>query len=361
MKNNLFTKQLINKKRFWAALLVAQFFLFYIVSKSDVAIALLSRVFQMQKKFHQMLFAWIPFSVGDILYVLTGIFVTTIVIKLCTKKNREKSLSILLRTLNAIYFLYQIFWGFLYFEQPLLNHFDTTKDITKQQLKELTELYLNKCILTRSKVSEDQNGVFISKNHDNVVSEILNQQNTIPKFAFKQPTNIISVKNSVFGRLMNFSGILGYYNPFTAEAQYNANLPYTNIPFTIAHEVSHQLGYAREQEANFVGYLLGINSKNADLKYSTELFVLRSLLNNLYEYEPNYVEQIIQQYSPAMKRDRDFDIKFRNEHQGWLEDFFGMTNDWFLKSNQQDGSITYSYFVELLLRYELQEQKKESR
>jgi len=43
--------------------------------------------------------------------------------------------------------------------------------------------------------------------------------------------------------------------------------------------------------------------------------------------------------------------KFIAEHQGYLNDFFGFTNNLFLKSNQQEGAITYSYFIDLLVRY----------
>ena len=32
--------------------------------------------------------------------------------------------------------------------------------------------------------------------------------------------------------------------------------------------------------------------------------------------------------------------------------FFAFTNDLFLKTNQQEGAVTYSYFVDLLVRYE---------
>jgi len=53
-----------------------------------------------------------------------------------------------------------------------------------------------------------------------------------------------------------------------------------------------------------------------------------------------------------MKRDRLAEKKFVKQHEGVLDVFFGYTNDLFLKSNQQDGSITYSYFVDLLVRYE---------
>lgn len=151
---------------------------------------------------------------------------------------------------------------------------------------------------------------------------------------------------------MNFTGILGYYNPFTAESQYNAELPHTFIPFTSAHESSHQLGFAREQEANFIGYLIGVNAKNNDLRYSTEYFTLKSLLRFIVEEDPEFVKNILSQYSPAMKRDRRYERSFIFRHQGWLDDFFGFTNNLFLKSNQQEGAVTYSYFIDLLLNYE---------
>ncbi len=115
------------------------------------------------------------------------------------------------------------------------------------------------------------------------------------------------MKPTIFKYVMSFTGILGYYNPFTAEAQYNSELPSTFIPFTTAHESSHQLGFAREQEANFVGYLIGVNSGNTDLKYSTEYFTLKSLLRFISDKDPKFVKSVLDNYSPAMKRDRAYE------------------------------------------------------
>ena len=151
---------------------------------------------------------------------------------------------------------------------------------------------------------------------------------------------------------MSFTGILGYYNPFTAEAQYNPGLPSSYLPLTLAHESAHQLGFAREQEANFIGYLIGVNSSNSELRYSTQYFTLKSLLNSIVYDDEKFVEYIIKNYSAGMKRDRAYEKQFVFQHQGWLNEFFGFTNNLFLKSNQQEGSVTYSYFIDLLVRYE---------
>ncbi|GGG66770.1 hypothetical protein GCM10007332_31960 [Epilithonimonas arachidiradicis] len=151
---------------------------------------------------------------------------------------------------------------------------------------------------------------------------------------------------------MNKTGILGYYNPFTAEAQYNPNIPSTQLPFTLAHEMAHQLGYAREQEASFIAYLSAKNSNNKELRYSCQLYVLKSLLRSLSKSDIAFAKNVVDLYSKKMKRDRENELLFNKNNEGFISDFFGVTNDLFLKSNQQDGSVTYSYFINLLLLYE---------
>ena len=60
----------------------------------------------------------------------------------------------------------------------------------------------------------------------------------------------------ISGTIGSYSGFLGYYNPFTGEAQVNITAPHFVIPFTACHEMAHQLGYGSESEASFIGYLI---------------------------------------------------------------------------------------------------------
>ncbi|KFF21128.1 DUF3810 domain-containing protein [Chryseobacterium sp. JM1] len=347
------TTKKIDKKRFWAGGLLAQFLLFYAFSKSKTMISFFEWFFEFQKKMHQLLFSWVPFSFGDLIYILLGIFLLYGLILCFKKKSRNKALLRLLAGINIFYFIYQICWGMLYFQTPVIKKLSSQKEPEINKAKTLALRYLEKCKVTRQSVREDKNGVFIITDLKAVQTEILQQQTRLPKYiSDKYAPEINAFKPSLFKSVMNFTGILGYYNPFTAEAQYNSELPHTFIPFTSAHESSHQLGFAREQEANFIGYLLGVNAKNPDLRYSTEYFTLKSLLRFIVEEDPAFVKSVLSQYSPAMKRDRLYERSFIFRHQGWLDDFFGFTNNLFLKSNQQEGAVTYSYFIDLLLNYE---------
>lgn len=341
------------KKRFWAGLLLAQFLLFFAFSKSVLMISFFERLFEIQKKTHQLLFSWLPFSLGDVLYVFLGIFILYSFIKLFKKDNRNKTIIRFLLSINIIYFCYQIFWGMLYFQTPILYKLSSQKEPDISKAKTLALKYLERCKTSRAMVQEDKNGVFIISDLNSIQTEILQRQKTLPQYiSSKKASEINSFKPSLFKNIMSFTGILGYYNPFTAEAQYNSQLPATAIPFTSAHESSHQLGFAREQEANFIGYLVGVGSTNAELRYSTEYFTLKSLLRYIVEEDPDFVKSVQKNYSEGMKRDTAFEKSFVLKHQSWLDDFFGFTNNLFLKSNQQEGSITYSYFIDLLLNYE---------
>lgn len=347
------TSKIRYKKRFWAGLLLAQFVLFYLFSRASGIVSFFECFFEIQKRFHQLLFSWIPFSFGDVLYILLGVFLIYHIVGCFNKTRRKNALQQILIGLNIIYFLYQIFWGMLYFQTPIIKKLPSQREPTVEKAKILALKYLQKCQETRKLAQEDPNGIFIIKDIDAVQKEILKRQNMLPEnISDKKAPEINSFKPSIFKNVMSFTGILGYYNPFTAEAQFNSQLPNTLIPFTSAHESSHQLGFAREQEANFIGYLTGINSNNVELRYSTEYFTLKSLLNYILDKDPAFVKFVLKNYSPEMKRDRAYEKAFILKHQGVLDDFFGFTNNLFLKSNQQEGAVTYSYFINLLLNYE---------
>lgn len=345
-------KQYINRNRFWAGTLLAQFLLFFMLSKMSAAIKLFSDFFSWQKNVHIRLFSFFPFSVGDVFYILLVVFIIVLLAKAIITKKFKKNLLVFMVALNIICFFYQVFWGMLYHVTPLKNHFKNEK-IRSYEIEKIAEKYLEKCIEDRKHIQEDANGVFRISDWEKIEDELLKNQRKIPKKFFNS-TEIrhLSLKKSLFRNILSETGILGYYNPFTAETQYNPQLPDRLQPFTVAHEMSHQLGFAREQEASFIGYLMGVNSENPDLKYCTDYYVLKSVLNYLKKTNPKFVEQTINKFSKGMQRDRHFEIQFYEQHSGIMDAIFGISNDLFLKSNQQEGSVTYSYFVDLLISYE---------
>ncbi|MDD3369369.1 MAG: DUF3810 domain-containing protein [Lachnospiraceae bacterium] len=77
--------------------------------------------------------------------------------------------------------------------------------------------------------------------------------------------------------------MMGYYFPFSMEANYNTQMYIMNMPVTMCHELSHLKGYIYEDEANFIGYLACIGSSDPVFQYSGYLSVLSYVNNDYYE------------------------------------------------------------------------------
>jgi Protein of unknown function (DUF3810) len=84
-------------------------------------------------------------------------------------------------------------------------------------------------------------------------------------------------KPLALSRLTSWAGISGFYIPFTGEVTFNADVPAFDLPMVIAHHKAHQRGYAREDEANFIGYIVCVNSTEPSVRYSGYLYGLKVL------------------------------------------------------------------------------------
>ncbi len=82
------------------------------------------------------------------------------------------------------------------------------------------------------------------------------------------------VKPVMMSELMSYTHITGVYSFFTGEANINVVFPDYTIPYTAAHELAHQRGIAREDEANFVAFLVCTASDDIYIQYSGYLNML---------------------------------------------------------------------------------------
>ena len=77
--------------------------------------------------------------------------------------------------------------------------------------------------------------------------------------------------------------MMGYYYPFSMEANYNSTMYITNKPCTLCHELSHLKGFIYEDEANFIGYLACLDSDDPLFQYSGYLSVLTYVDKDFYK------------------------------------------------------------------------------
>ncbi len=309
-----------------------------------------------------------PFSIGDIFYVLLGVFILTGLIQIIQSIRKKDNHSLHKKILHTLYFMtgfygvFQLIWGFNYDKTSIVKNYDT-ENIKIVELKNLAEIYFMRSVFLRELVPEDENGIFKCSLKKEEFSYELDQSQA--KVREKYPeiqlmhTTSPNLKSSLFSTGFSYLGVSGYFVPFTAESQYNINQPDTKLIFTKMHETAHQWGFAAENEANFVGYLLGKESENLELNYVSNYKAMRSILNRILLVDPVYVQVMLFRYSDGMKRDRNYEKEMAEKYSGKGDEAFSLMNEAFLKLNNQEGLESYGRFVELLVGFNRKYSKSE--
>lgn len=300
-------------------------------------------------------FGWIPFSAGDIFYTLAGIYLIRWLIVNRTRiiKDTVNWLLDIGATLSIAYFAFHILWAFNYYRQPLYKSLNLKADYTTEQLVSFTEQLIQKSNALQLQLAKnDTLKVEIPYTKPEILTKVKDGYQTLsetyPQLEY-QPT---SIKTSIYSLPLTYMGFSGYLNPFTNEAQVNGLTLTYKFPTTACHEAAHQLGYAAENEANFIGSLAAIQNDDVYFKYSGYTFALRYCLGELFKRDPELYDTVILTVNTGILKNYQDVREFWDAYKNPIEPIFEKTFDNFLKANNQSaGMKSYSYVVALLVNY----------
>lgn len=156
-----------------------------------------------------------------------------------------------------------------------------------------------------------------------------------------------------FSSLMSRFSVSGIYIPFTGEANFNAEQPASDLPFTLAHEMAHQRGYAREDEADFIAFLVCINSSHPYVRYSGYLHAT-NVLGVLARVAPRRYGELVGALEPGARADIGASEAFWSRNEGRLSQATYKVTDAYLKLNRVEAGLrSYNDAVALIVRYYL--------
>lgn len=151
-----------------------------------------------------------------------------------------------------------------------------------------------------------------------------------------------------------YTHISGVYTFFTGEANINVNFPDYTIPYTAAHEMAHQRGIAREDEANFVAFLVCLESDDPYIRYSGYANVFEYVASSLYGadkelYRSLYLSYVPDNYKNEMVSYNEFFEKYRENKVAEVSE---KVNNGFLQAHgQPEGTRSYGLVVDLAVAY----------
>jgi hypothetical protein len=310
-------------------------------------------------RLQRLLFGWIPISIGDLFYAFLGIIVlykTFQFIRALFKKrvNRSFFLAGLQQIIFFILFVYVFFnllWGLNYNRRGIADQLGLR--VEKYQLADLdtlTTVLQQRLNYYARFVTQTQRDSLRKKSRlfSTAVDCYRNVEGLYPWLRYQSP----SVKPSIYSYLGNYLGFQGYYNPFSGEAQVNTTVPHFIEPFVTTHEIAHQLGYAKENEANFVGYLACHQSTSYAFRYSVYYDMYHYALIEIAVSDTTLARSFQKNLDPQVIRDQ---IEFRNFYRRYrnpVESIVMWGYSQYLKANNQpEGKRSYNEVVRWLIAY----------
>jgi hypothetical protein len=249
-----------------------------------------------------------------------------------------------------VYVLFNGLWGLNYDRRGIADQLElTVKPYSTHELNQLLTRIVIKLNQLDSPARVDRSELIHPRAvFAGAVRSYAELEKREPYFIYRSP----SIKSSLFGFLDNYMGFGGYYNPFTGEAQVNTNVPAFTQPYTTCHEMGHQLGYARENEANFAGYLAARHSPDLGFQYSVYFDLYLYAARELYMRDSNLVRTARERLRPGIRQDfRDlqrFNRKFVNPFEPIIRRMYGS----YLRANRQpQGIMTYDEVNAWLIAY----------
>lgn len=301
-----------------------------------------------------------PFSIAEFLCITILLLVVFAVVRLVylliTHSDRLRiAVNWVIKALcviSAVYCLFLLIWGFNYYRQPLAIslHYEL-KASSVEDLKALSAALIDKTNSLREHLKENNKGVMeLEGDFKSIASRTKTGYETASSTYSFLGGSYGKPKGILFSHQLSYTGIAGIYVPFTGEANVNTLVPDPILPATISHEMAHQRGFAREDEANFIAYMVCKAHEDTDFQYSGYLLATIYSMNALHDYDEEAYKELSQTYSDGVARDLQYNNEFWKQYQGPVEELQEQINDRYLKSNKQAAGVqSYGRMVDLLL------------
>ncbi len=307
----------------------------------------------------------IPFSLAEILLIgcILGILIGGTVrivrsVRYGTWAPFLKGIYHIAILLLAIIILFPAMGGFNYSRQTFARMAEIqVVPASVEEVEALCRYLGTKAATERNILPQDENGITQSPL---TIAEILDAAQE----GYDQIGTIYPWLSGVYGTpkmainswLMSYLRISGIYPYLVPEAIVNTNTPIMSLPHTVCHEMAHQRGIAREDEANFVGYLAAIHHSEAIFRYSGYLEAYIYSMDALYQANPTRWEAVRKMTHSGILRDVAY-IRSMWEPYTSSNNVIGEistnVNDWYLKENAvEDGVQSYGRMVDLLIAYQ---------
>ena len=304
----------------------------------------------------------LPFSLAEVIAMIlvtaAAILLIVRVVRLIffRKEALVKLLSSIITivlTCSYLVIAFYVMWGFNLYRPDVAEKLDLPeREYSVEELRAVCEDLLEHANELRTRVNTDENGIF----NDDVGEMKAAVINAYTEFGASRPSfkaDVPQVKTLIFPEILSRCGISGIFVFLTEEPNVNTDEPFLYTPFNAAHETAHYLGYAHEEDANFIAFLVITGSNDPALAYSGYVHALTHFAKALRQADQNAYNTLYASYSPELIADlRDYSAYYEAYTDTKVYHAAQDMNDSYLKFNgQEKGKLSYEEDVALIMRY----------
>ncbi len=304
---------------------------------------------------------WIPFSLTELLLLLLPLIIAVIVY-IGVKRYSASWRNIGVFCLTVLTVAAYVFSAFTLAFVPAYrgSTLDVKMGLDKQPVSAEELYYTSQTVVDKIKTLESDIGFseaddfsVMPYGYDELNDKLIEAYDSVSeKYDFIQSFDS-NVKRVMLSEPMTYTHISGVYTFFTGEANINTNFPDYTLPFTAAHELAHQRGIAREDEANFVAFLVCIESSDKYIQYSGYLNMYEYLAGPLSRANSQYYSLIYGQLPENVRLEmRAYSKFFEKYRENVAEKVSETVNNTFLNANGvEEGTKSYGMVVDLAVAY----------
>ena len=304
-------------------------------------------IYQYIFKFYSMLFSGFSIAIGDLLVLLA--LISSIIYFIFFFRFKINDFINVFAVISITIFLFYSLWGLNYFKTPLLSKLDIG-EIKYESLQTTLDRLIDDANEAHLLLGdEDSTLENLEFDKEEIISEL--KLDNIKKFDKISTTKF--AKKSIIPKIFLYQGVSGYINPFTLEAIVVEEIPSIDFSITVLHEQAHQLGYAAEEDANFLAFISSINNQDPLIKYSGYVFGLSYLLNEIQINHNDDLSSFTDKINSGIIEDINSRKKFWQKYSNSIiNSLQNILYDFYLKSNNQKAGIaSYSRIVNHIINY----------
>lgn len=306
---------------------------------------------------------WIPFSLAETLIlaipVIFGVLVCVCI--RCAGHGWRRTMYCVITMLSIIALIYALFvltFAAGYQATPLDEKMGVeTREVSALELAQTALILAEGAEETLDEITfRYQSASVMPYSVDELSEKLMDAYARVcEKYTFIQQLNS-RVKPITCSEPMTYTHISGVYTMFTGEANINVNYPDYVIPYTAAHELAHQRGIARENEANFVAFLVCMESDDPYIRYSGYLNMYEYVASALYSASREYYSAVLSTLDLRMRYEMIAYSQFFDRYrENVVADVSQAVNNSYLVIQGTEGTKSYGMVVDLAVAYLLNE------